>query len=350
MPLPDQRIAIYKRLIAPQRHADPLIVPSPHELPPAATQDHAARLDATEILDTTAGELRRRLHQRLELYGPVILTGHQAEFFHAGVFAKAIAADALAETTGGVPVYMTVDNDTPKSAALTIPRVVDGEVRRVAISIPGCTPDLPMEHQPAVARDVWRRFFAQARRDAPPVGESLLDAFEHGWFAESTDRIAPVDGFMRAHIAAERALQLRGAVPLRVSRLAQTCEFRAFAAHLLLDARRFAADYNAAQRAYRRRRRVRALLRPVPPLAEHGGRTESPFWVVPESGTRRRLFVAVAGKTLTLFADASPIAEIDADILRRAAGDPRPWPMEERGWQLRPRALSLSAFSRLFLS
>ena len=349
MPLPDQRLALYDQLAAPRRHLDVLIAPAPELLPTLAKRDYAAQLDAVPLLDSSIGRLRRRLHERLELYGPVILTGHQAEFFHAGVFAKAIVADALAEVTGGVPVYLTVDSDTPKSTLLPTPQVRDNAAQRVATPIPGCVLDLPMDQQPPVATDQWRHFFAQLRRDVPLAGDSLLDAFEHGWFSECRPEITPVDGFMRAHIAAERALGLRGAVPLRTSRIALTPEFRSFAAHLLLHAERFRDDYNAAQAAYRRRRRVRSLQRPVPPLARHGDRVELPLWIVPQQGPRRRLFAARRGEIVVLLADNTPVGEIGTDELRSNERHQHEWPHETHGWQLRPRALTLSAFCRLLL-
>ncbi len=50
--------------------------------------------------------------------GPFIVTGHQPELFHPGVWVKNFAAAALARQRGGVALNLIVDDDIPKSAAI----------------------------------------------------------------------------------------------------------------------------------------------------------------------------------------------------------------------------------------
>jgi hypothetical protein len=52
---------------------------------------------------------------------PVILSGHQAQFWHAGILAKALAADALARRTGATWAWVVVDQDASDSASLPYP-------------------------------------------------------------------------------------------------------------------------------------------------------------------------------------------------------------------------------------
>jgi hypothetical protein len=108
--------------------------------------------------------------------------------------------------------------------------------------------------------------------------------------------------------------------------------------------------YNAAQTAYRRRHRVRAQGRPVPPLRAFADAVELPFWIEKPGRPRQRLFVARRGGEIELRAEREAVCVSTADTLARVASHTEPWPMAQDGWVLRPRALALSAFTRLFVS
>ena len=135
-----------------------------------------------------------------------------------------------------------------------------------------------------------------------------------------------------------------------MSDLCHTAAFRAFVAHILLDARRFAEHYNRAQAAYRRRHRVRTSGRPVPPLLTRDDTTELPFWALRPDEPRRRLFVTQRGDEIELSTDNLRIGHFRRADLARVASHADPWPLERDGWKIRPRALALSAFARLFLA
>jgi hypothetical protein len=44
---------------------------------------------------------------------PLIMTGHQAEFWHTGILAKYLAADAAAGALGADVAWLVVDQDRP---------------------------------------------------------------------------------------------------------------------------------------------------------------------------------------------------------------------------------------------
>ena len=122
----------HDRLVTPREHQAVLVEPPAVELAGlvrgAATGERGAKL-----LDTTVEELRRELRAALGLRGPVILTGHQPEFSHAGVFAKTVATHALAATCGGDAVHLIADSDVPKQLDLRIVQpAADGERRERA--------------------------------------------------------------------------------------------------------------------------------------------------------------------------------------------------------------------------
>ncbi len=336
--------------MTPAEHLDVLVEPATPQLHRLLPDELDVRLDGVPLLDTTLGALRRQLRAQLHLAGPLILTGHQAEFFHAGVFAKTIAAHALVARVGGQAAFLLVDSDIPKTRQLAVPQVTSRGVRRVEVPIPGCDPQRPFESQPRVSRADWLQFFASITSLFELGDRSLLPIFARAWLTTKQPDPPYCDALARAQAAVEEALGLTDVRELRMSQLSQTPAFRAFAAAMLLDAHRCAAQYNAAQTACRLRHRIRSRGRPVPPLTVTDQAVELPFWLVRHGESRHRLFAATRGEQIELLADDRPCGELRRDELAHAAASATPWPLERAGWTVRPRALALSAFARLFLA
>ncbi len=347
-----ERLIRYDRLNTPADSGATLIEPAHVDLSALAAQAADVRVSAP-MLDTTIAALRDELRAVLGLSGPVIATGHQAEFSHAGVFAKRIACGALAARLGCAGVYVMVDSDTPKSLRVALPPE-PGQSEQRFVAIPGLDANRAMAFQPPVSAKDWRAFFenlatAHNYRQPAPADNTLLTRYSDVWLAQG-DPIQACDGFEAADAAIEDAMGMRPLKVIRVSALSGARAFRAFVASWLLSAEKLAEIYNDAQRDYRRRHRVRTAQRPVPPLQRVDDRIETPFWIKRAGAARRRLLIAQAGADIVLFADAERIGVVAIDTLRRADRHDQPWPIENDGWLLRPRALSLSAFMRLFLS
>jgi len=337
-------------LVAPDEHLGVLVVPWPRgSLERFGKDGSGAWPIPGGLLDVSVEELRRQLRAELELRTPVVATGHQPEFFHAGVFAKTIAAAVLAGAARGDAVFVCVDSDQPRTAVLAVPQVTSAGVRRVDVSIPGIDTTVPYEFQPAVPRGHWLQFFARVGALYEGYGQSLLGAFARGWLGGAQRDIRYTESMAIGRAASEATLGMHGVRTLPMSRLCATPAFRVFAAHLLLHARRVAECYNAAQSAYRAAHRVRAAGRPVPPLRVTSEAVESPLWAVRAGEPRRRVFVRWRGDELELVADSTHLGWLTRADLERSAWHRQPWPIAQAGWHLRPRALTLSLFLRLFL-
>jgi len=339
----------HDRLVTPREHQAVLVEPPAAELAGLVRGAVTGERGAT-LLDTTVEDLRRELRAALDLRGPVILTGHQPEFSHAGVFAKTVATHALAATCGGVAVHLIADSDVPKQLDLRIVQPAADGVRRVIAALPALEPLWPAEHQPRRSRAAWRACFDELRAHLPDRETALLDAFAAAALDTSDDALDFVALLTRGRVAVETLVGLQGVRQLRMSELARTRAFRTFAAHLLLHADAGRAAYNAAQAAYRQRHGVRSAQRPVPPLAEVGERVEVPLWITRPGHPRQRRSIAARAGEVTLFADDAPIGTMAAAELAGSAGQGEPWPVERDGWHVRPRALALSGFARLVLA
>lgn len=337
----------HDRLRAPREQLGVLIEPSPLNL-------HAPLDAATAgvaVLDATVQQLRERTFAVTGaggVDGPSVLAGHQPEFFHAGVFAKTIAADLIARTTGGLNLFVLVDSDTPKSPYVRAPALAAAGASAIErIGIPGVALELPVEDQPQRPLAEWRAFFDQLAEASEPRTDNLVAVF-----AEAALAAGPLDWcgvVARGQAAIERELALAPSQVLRVSEMSSWPSFRAFVAHWLLHAADLAAAYNAAQADYRRRHRVRSSQRPVPQL-QQGDAIETPFWIQRSGQRRRRLVVRPQRDRIELLADEECVGGEAVESFRRYAHHANPWAIEADGWRIRPRALALSAFMRLFVA
>ena len=77
--------------------------------------------------------------------GPLIVTGHQPELFHPGVWIKNFAAGGIAGEQKGLRLNLIVDNDLPKSASIRVPSVADGLVRTTAVDYDRWAGEIPYE-------------------------------------------------------------------------------------------------------------------------------------------------------------------------------------------------------------
>lgn len=347
MPLSQERLIRYDRLVAPANHGAVLVEP-PNPVRLVAPCDDAT--DTLSILDTTRSALRTSLRTRLNLATPVIATGHQPAFVHAGVFAKNVAVDHLVRKTGGSAVFITVDSDLPHATQLVLPQSTSAGLRRVNARIPDIDPRRPYEAQPHTPRDHWLQFFARFASLYEFYDRSLLREFAYAWLTIDDREPDACDAMTRARQATERTLGFTPLTDVRISTIATMPEFRTFVAHCVLHAERLAAAYNQALAGFRRRHRVRAAGRPVPALTRTSDTIELPFWLVRADGPRNRVFARRHDDTIALLAENTAIQEFRVDTLACSSTHDQPWQLEHAGWGVRPRALTLSLFARMFLS
>jgi hypothetical protein len=87
------------------------------QLEPAA-QSWPALLSETDK-NTQAARFREQLG--LSTTKPIVMSGHQAQFWHPGILAKLFAAQALADKTGAQLAWLVVDTDTNDALSMRVP-------------------------------------------------------------------------------------------------------------------------------------------------------------------------------------------------------------------------------------
>jgi len=95
---------------------------------------------------------------------PIVMTGHQPELYHPGVWVKDFLLDLLASETDAAAVDLVVDTDRASALSLNIPRLgppVDVQTLTLAPEAEGsfCQAPSPMRaHVPRSALKVQKRF------------------------------------------------------------------------------------------------------------------------------------------------------------------------------------------------
>jgi len=289
--------------------------------------------------------------------GPLILTGHQPELIHPGVWLKTFAASQLAQQTGGMAINLVIDNDLCRVPSVRVPTGSVDQPHVVDIPFDQTQQEIPWEERTIADRSLWNSFGDRVTRSLEPlVSEPLITRW---WpkvlkFSEQTSQL----GLAIAQ-ARHRLEQSWGCRSLEIpqSRICQTTQFRRFALHLISHAARLRSDYNSALAEYRQSHNLRSPAQPLPDLAEFDGWIETPFWIwTQENPTRRALFVQPSPHglqlsdrqqwqdTLPLSQEGSVLSLIQGAALQRLAD----W--EPQGVKLRTRALITTLYARLLLA
>lgn len=334
----------------PERSGEVLCLP-PGAAVPAAAEANRRALDAAPVrmggmpLAQLRREARRVALHAANIYAgelglpacdprdprPLIGTGHQPFLFHPGIWAKHLLAARL--TDSAVAMNMPVDCDAAEDIGADAPHL-DGGLSIVHETLLRADPDVPYEVIAPPAEDVWLAFLRRLDEHL----QTLPHRGTHDVFAGFVERTR---GLRAPDIGSFLTLARRrheGSTPygeLPVSRLAAGGPFRLFTLHLISEAERFAGIYNAQLNAYRARQNIRTPAQPFPDLDRAGDRVELPFWVI-HGGRRRPMYAAHQGSRYRLWAG-------DAELAVIAGREPE----ELEPFAIRPRALALTAFTRL---
>ncbi len=338
----------FSKLKTPPRHEDVLVVPEPR-LCTAAARANADALDRADLslLDSTLADWRRRTRKALSGSEDalVIVTGHAPGFIHPGVWAKHVVAMRLAGALDGRAINLVVDSDSPEDATFSVPSVdVDGlAVRKVRFA------ELPVGW-------AYEQLGLQTREEIAGVEQAVCRAMgEQRYHPSQMARFfSAMAGAVDARDWVDQAVAGRRSIETGLGVDVDDLRIRRawggggpMLSDMLINAVRFATSYNRALAEYRRENRVRGPQRPIPDLCIGSDRCEVPVWAYRANQPRRRVAVGRSGDVVRLFAEAVELGEVSVRALRSGDG----WAMPTlHGWVLRPRALALTIWARLFLA
>jgi hypothetical protein len=283
----------------------------------------------------------------------LVVTGHQPELFHPGVWVKNFAVAGLAKARQGVGLNLIVDNDIPKGPSIRVPHREGEILRALPVAFDVWAGEVPYEDQTIQDEALFASFADRARSTLGPlIADPLLDDYWPRVLRRvgSTDRVGLRFALARREVEAEWGAR-NVEVPLGL-----VCESEAFlwfASHLLANLPRFQATHNAALARYRSAYGIRSKNHPVPALARQGEWLEAPFWVWRAEAPRRRpLMARMLPRTIELriAGEDRPFIELPLAADRDACCAIEPLQsLPSQGIRLRTRALTTTMFARYLL-
>jgi hypothetical protein len=367
--------APYRRFRAPQEDGQTLVEPPRQSLGDVVARNRSqlASLDYElqgRSLTSLASGARRSLVEQAVAYtreyrevsprhlaaqragGPMILSGHQPQLFHAGVWYKNFVLGDLANKVDGAAIHLLIDSDLCRDASIRVPTgSVDAPYVETA-PFDFSAAEVPYEERTVADVATFRGF-------ADRVGQ-LLRPFVANPLVESLWPLVLDDNHGERNLGRQIAqgrhrLEAElgnDTLELPQSHVCQMPEFYWFMAHLLAHLPRFWTAYNDALAAYRRIHGFRNRAQPVPDLAESDGWLEAPFWMWSADDPRRQAVFARQQGPAVLLSDRrghtislTISAEQDADLAVEQLAD-----AAARGIKLRTRALATTLFARLLAS
>jgi hypothetical protein len=285
----------------------------------------------------------------------LVVTGHQPELYHPGVWVKNFAAAKIAKDAGVAAIHLIVDNDIPKSPGIRVPRRVEGgqEITVERVEFDRWHGDVPYEDLTVADELVFETFGQRVKERLDGlVKDPLIDDF---WpraleARQVTDRLGL--RFAIARRAIESSWGVRNLeVPL--SAVCETEGFLWFVCHLLAQLPRFQEIHNDALARYRSVYGIRSHHHPVPDLGRQGEWLEAPFWVWRVEAPRRRLLLVRAlSRTMELRISGEDrvLMEIPLAADREACcAVDQLMTLPAMGVRLRTRALTTTMFGRYLL-
>jgi len=276
---------------------------------------------------------------------PLVVTGHQPEFCHPGVWAKNFLVKGLAQSIGGAAFNLVADADACHQTALGFPKWSGKTSRlrrewvRVGRSLSGAPWQLTSGPDPAEENAF------HCRLDG--LKESL------SWTPMAA-QITPVRaaglnlGQWSSRLRQGAQLSLGLNLPdLSQSELCPQEGFGWFAGEILSRAGEFLTQHNQALENFRDEAKIKNPGQPVPPLEARGDWIETPFWIWRNdrfAGRKRAWFTNQRGGQISL---GDP-REGTLVSLEGVAHEVICRHLTQRGFSLRPRALTNTLFLRWF--
>ncbi len=355
------------KIIVPRKHGEILIdpplgelarevekAPPPGLLPSESWRDgqylEAFRAPARAHLRRAVAQHASAIGQPLDAMGEngkFVITGHQVEFFHAGVWAKMIATDAIARKAGAVSIDLLVDHDIVDEMGFDLPKRAaggGGAWRKESVTFDDASA-LPAEFLRAPDAGAFDRWVERVE-EFPAGRMGTLEQYFSGLRPVAGERKPYTNWMSQARREFEKQFGIN-VLHVPATAVCSGPAWDAFVGSWVRNAAAWTAVYNRHLADYRMRHHIKRPQQPMPDLArdEAGGVFELPFWIYQQGEARERLNVhAKVDEAAILFKGeriAVDISKAGGLITRRADGP---------GLLIRPRALTFTMFVRLFLA
>ncbi len=362
----------YRRLRAPQEHGERLVEPPLREFHRTLRDNrNAAKLRDCHLQGRSIGELTAvakahvvdaavRFTSRYRSVADglndsalsIVMTGHQPELYHPGVWIKNFVLDRIARDEQAVAINLLIDNDSIHQPAIRVPTGTVNEPTIKTVAFDESGGERPFEQRELKDQAAFNSFADRIHSSLmPALTGSLVTKLWPDAVAASRENRNLGECLSQARHGLEAFWGLK-TLELPLSHVCDGDSFRWFMASILARLDEFRKIYNDSLLEYRRVNRVRSQTHPVPRLTADGEWLEAPFWIWTEADpTRRRLFVRTCndGIEFTDRGDERHVLSLSANGSCEVAVEQLA-SLASQGVKLRSRALLTTMFARLFIS
>jgi len=296
----------------------------------------------------------------------IIQTGHQPVFFHPGIWIKNIILNELIKSPlpdKSLGLNIILDNDICKDLNLSLPVLSSNgnlKLEKVNFLSSALTPNLPFEEYPCPSLEMIAKFnwdIIHRLKSLESENEDILNNFKN--FAhclENSFRFCSRN-HKRANLGEFLGLARRlyeqeiepAYLEIPFSQICDSDEFLSFFLEITKNIESFSKIYNNKLDEYRTLFKIRNRAHPSPNLIIKENLIEVPFWIWREGDQRRKIFILREEERNYLYNDSyGKIFLIKKDGLKALSS--LKTLLKERGLKIRPKALLLTLYNRLFIS
>ena len=299
-------------------------------------------------------------------YQYIIQSGHQPVFFHPGIWIKNIFLNKLVKSPlldNSLGLNIILDNDICKDLNLSLPALSsNGNLRVEEISFlsSALTPNLPFEEYPCPSLEMITKFnrdIIHRLKSLESENKDILNNFKN--FArclENSSRFCSRNHKRRnlgEFLGLARRLYEQEIEPayleIPFSKICDSDEFLSFFLEIIKNIKSFSKIYNNKLDEYRKLFKIRNQAHPSPNLMIKENLIEVPFWIWREGDQRRKIFILREEEKNYLYNDVYGKIFLTEEGGLKSLFSLKTL-LKERGLKIRPKALLLTLYNRLFIS
>ncbi|MBU1428731.1 hypothetical protein KKB07_07750 [bacterium] len=299
-------------------------------------------------------------------YQYIIQTGHQPVFFHPGIWIKNIFLNELLKSPlleKSLGLNIILDNDICKDLDLSLPALSSNGnliVEEISFLSSTLTPNLPFEEYPCPSLELISKFTRDVIRELKSLeseNKDISNNFKNfTQCLENSSRFCSQNytrGNLGEFLGLARRLYEQEIEPayleIPFSQICDSDEFLSFFLEIIKNIKSFSEIYNKKLDEYRKLFKIRNRAHPSPNLMIKENFIEVPFWIWREGDQRGKIFILNEEEKNYLYNDSyGKIFLIEEDGFKSLFS--LKTLLKDRGLKIRPKALLLTLYNRLFVS
>lgn len=299
-------------------------------------------------------------------YQYIIQTGHQPVFFHPGIWIKNIFLNELLKSPlldKSLGLNIILDNDICKDLNLSLPALSSNGnliVEEISFLSSTLTPNLPFEEYPCPSLELITKFTREVIDRLKPLeseNKDILNNFNNFARCLENSSLFCSQNYKESNLGEFLSLARRlyeqeiepAYLEIPFSQICDSDEFLSFFLEIIKNIESFSEIYNKKLDEYRKLFKIRNRAHPSPNLMIKENFIETPFWIWREGDQRRKIFILNEEEKNYLYNDSyGKIFHIENDSFKSLFS--LKTLLKERGLKIRPKALLLTLYNRLFVS